>query len=499
MLRNFRHSVLAKVMTLLFITLLLAMAMGRIGMLVEERGMYQQMAGDELARTHAGSQRLVGPLLVQPYVEHWNEPQSAADGKPAGTRPRSQRLEQLVFPRQLHLEGTMQPQERYRGIFRIPFYTLQATVDGSFGPEDGARIVSYKPGGRIELLTPFIVWQVSDLRGLDGSPRLDADEQALAWRQGPPEPVQHGMGGGSLQAMLDGPALAQWRAGKPLPFRLVFSLVGQRTLSVVPLADETTAHIRSPWRSPSFGGDFLAAERRVDDTGFEARWRVSSLVTQARAQTLAQFALAPSTDAVDVARGATTTAGATATAANADVQPASVAAPQSFDVSLVEPLNVYALSERAGKYGLLFVVLVLLAAFTIEQLRVLRLHPVQYGLVGMSIALFFLLLLALSEKMAFWMAYASAASAGVLLLVLYFSAALGGWRRGVGFGAYVALLYAALYGLLVSEDNALLLGALLTFGLLAILMLATRRVDWYALSEARGQAPVPQRADTLHS
>ena len=143
------------------------------------------------------------------------------------------------------------------------------------------------------------------------------------------------------------------------------------------------------------------------------------------------------------------------------------------------------MSTRAGKYGFLFIGLVLAAAFMFELFRKLRLHPVQYGLVGLSIALFFLLLLALSEKFAFWIAYAAASGASVLLLGVYFSAVLGGWRRGASFGAYVAVLYGALYGLLSSESNALLLGALLIFGMLAVLMLATRRVDWYALSAPR--------------
>ena len=123
-----------------------------------------------------------------------------------------------------------------------------------------------------------------------------------------------------------------------------------------------------------------------------------------------------------------------------------------------------------------------MAGFMFELFRKLRLHPVQYGLVGLSIALFFLLLLALSEKLLFWQAYSVAATASVSLLAVYFSSVLGGWRRGASFAAFVALLYGALYGLLASESNALLLGALLVFGMLAVLMLATRKVDWYALS-----------------
>ncbi|HWT19872.1 MAG TPA: inner membrane CreD family protein, partial [Variovorax sp.] len=164
---------------------------------------------------------------------------------------------------------------------------------------------------------------------------------------------------------------------------------------------------------------------------------------------------------------------------------------QTFDVSLAQPVNVYSMSTRAGKYGALFIGLVIMAAFMFELFRRQRMHPVQYGLVGLSIALFFLLLLALSEKLAFWLAYASAAGASVLLLGIYFSAVLQSKKRGAGFGAYVAVLYGALYGLLASESNALLLGALLTFGMLTVLMLATRKVDWYALSAGNPRSPEP--------
>lgn len=245
----------------------------------------------------------------------------------------------------------------------------------------------------------------------------------------------------------------------------------------MPLADETRAHLTSEWPHPSFGGQFLATRRTVGDAGFEAEWAVSSLVTAARAQLLQNLRPGRPAPGDHVAT------------------PASRAGEgiDSFDVSLIEPLNVYSLTDRAVKYGLLFVGLVLMAAFSFELFARLRLHPVQYGLVGLSITLFFLLLLALSEKVAFGIAYAVGAAASTLLLTMYFSAVLQGWKRGLGLGAYVAALYGVLYGLLLSEDNALLLGALLLFGLVGVLMIGTRRVDWYALS-ARPRPAAPASA-----
>ncbi|MEJ8845359.1 cell envelope integrity protein CreD [Variovorax rhizosphaerae] len=459
-----KNSILFKVAGLLLLTLLLCIPLARIDALNHERGQSQREAAAELARTYADSQQVIGPLLVVPYVERWTEVQRNAEGNVIRNLQRSKEAAHIVFPERQHIEGSLTPQERYRGIFKVPFYTLKATLDGAFAGFNVAGIARSETDSQIDMKTPYIAFKVSDLRGFDGSPVLAMQGESLPFAQRVPGLADDGVMGGGIHAPLSGEALAAWKAGKPLPFELKLGLVGHESLSVVPLGAETTAHLTSPWAHPSFGGRFLASERSITAQGFDARWRVSSLVTTAREQLVNGVMVRKGTD------------------------PAFL---QSFDVSLAQPVNVYSMSTRAGKYGALFIGLVIMAAFMFELFRKLRMHPVQYGLVGLSIALFFLLLLALSEKVAFGMAYAGAASASVLLLVVYFSAVVGGWQRGVAFGAYVAVLYGALYGLLASESNALLLGALLVFGMLAVLMLATRKVDWYALSAGSVNAAVP--------
>ena len=49
-------------------------------------------------------------------------------------------------------------------------------------------------------------------------------------------------------------------------------------------------------------------------------------------------------------------------------------------------------------------------------------------------------------------------------------------------------LYSALYGLLISEDNALLLGSLLVFALIAVAMVLTRGIDWYQVGKPQPDA-----------
>ncbi|RSZ38187.1 MULTISPECIES: cell envelope integrity protein CreD [unclassified Variovorax] len=481
LLKALQSSMLAKVAGLFFLLLLLCIPLGEIDSINRARGESQREAASELAATYAGRQTMVGPLLLVPYVEKWMEPLRNAQGKVIGQEPRSKEMAHVVFPDKLHVEGSMAPQERYRGIFRIPFYTLDATLTGGFAAFDPKAVSHSEADSKIEFKAPLIAFNVSDLRGLDGSPTIAMDGEALRFKQRVPGLADDASFANGIHAPVTGAALAAWQAGKPVPFEMKLGLVGQDTLAIAPIAEETTAHLRSPWAHPSFGGRFLAAERSVTPQGFDAHWRVSSLVTSAREQVRA--GLSGRGGPADVAGSAEAATVAPATHRN-------MGPLQTFDVSLAQPINVYSMSTRAGKYGALFIGLVLMAAFMFELFRKLRLHPIQYGLVGLSIALFFLLLLALSEKFAFWMAYTGAASASVALLAVYFSAVLGGWRRGLSFGAFVALLYGALYGLLASESNALLLGALLIFGMLATLMLVTRKVDWYALSRRTETTPV---------
>jgi inner membrane protein len=463
-----RNSVLAKVLALLAITILLCIPLGQIGGLIAERGDSQRHAAQELAASHAGAQVVVGPLIVVPYVERWTEEQRNDKGELKARIARSKPMTHLVFPEKTDLKGTLTPQERYRGIFTVLFYDLDGAWRGNFPAFDPAAIAHTEKDSTVELQAPAFAFGLQDVRGIQGAPGLLLAGERTKFMPRIPGSADGSWLARGIHAPLAGAALQAWERRQPVAFDMKMVIVGQEKLSIAPVADETTTYLQSSWPHPSFGGDFLAVRRTVSETGFEASWAVSSLVSTARKQ-------------VQTSLGARDARSA---------GPGRTEALDTHDVALAQPINVYSMSNRAIKYGALFVGLVLMAAFSFELFRKLRLHPVQYALVGLAIALFFLLLLALSEKIEFWQAYAVAAAASVLLLMVYFSAVLRGWKRGVSLAGYVALLYGALYGLLSSENNALLLGALLLFGVLALLMIATRRVDWYALSARREPAPV---------
>jgi inner membrane protein len=242
--------------------------------------------------------------------------------------------------------------------------------------------------------------------------------------------------------------------------RLDFVLAGTERLALVPLGHQNRFSLSSSWPHPSFEGS-SPRTRTIDDSGFRAEWDIPGLASNAQRSFLE---------------------GVAADRTRAGASDGSGSAVESVGVSLVDPVDVYAKTDRATKYGLLFVLLTFIGFFIFELTRQLPIHPIQYGLVGLALAMFFLLLLSLSEHFRFGWSYLGAGVACIGLITFYLSAVLRSVSRALGFAAMLATLYAALYGLLVSEDNALVLGSGLLFVVLAALMTITRHVDWYQLA-----------------
>jgi inner membrane protein len=139
------------------------------------------------------------------------------------------------------------------------------------------------------------------------------------------------------------------------------------------------------------------------------------------------------------------------------------------------------------KYAGLFIALSLLTLFLWEHLAGKPLHPIQYGLMGLALSVFYLLLLALAEHIGFASAYLVAALALCALLGVYISGAFRSATAGSGSAVAFGTVYALLYLLVTSEDYSLLAGAIGLFAILAAVMVVTRRIDWYGTTAAREQ------------
>jgi inner membrane protein len=239
-----------------------------------------------------------------------------------------------------------------------------------------------------------------------------------------------------------------------LEFAIELGIQGTSEFDVVPVGRESQISLSSNWPSPSFNGQYLPVRHKIDAAGFNAQWSASFF----------------STNLEEALRRCVEDNGA-CDEFNSRV----------LGVSFVDPVDQYLKTDRAIKYAFLFISLTFAGFFLFEVLKKLAVHPIQYSLVGVALALFYLLLLSLSEHLGFALAYVLSSVACVALLGFYVSGILRSARRGLGFAGALAALYGVLYVLLSADDYALLMGSALLFGLLAVVMVLTRGVDWSSL------------------
>ncbi|NHK96757.1 cell envelope integrity protein CreD [Rubrivivax benzoatilyticus] len=446
-----RNPVVVKVMAVLATVVLISVVLARIGWLVDERQVYQHEAVDSVQQSYAGAQTLMGPVLQRQCVEEWE----VVQGSRTEVARRGFALQ--AVPAELVASTKTQADARYRGLFKVNGYNARLELQARWPQLAVLQPRAENAGGRVSCQAPTVWVAVSDPRGLR-SARIQLAGRTLELQPGTGHKTwKDGLHAGLPAALADGGALE---------LNVTLDLVGTAELAVVPAARSVQWTLAADWPHPSFGGRFLPVTREVRDDGFDARWSVSALASNA-----AQI--------VEQAGGEKPRLGSLDTLA----------------VTFTDPVNPYVLADRAIKYGLLFVVLTFAAvalAETLARRRVRRVHPVQYALVGLALALFFLLLLALSEQLPFAAAYGLAAAACVLLLGSYGRHMLGGVRDGWLFGAGMALLYGLLYLLLLREQTALLVGSLGLFAALAAVMLLTRRLDWYRLGAAPAAPAAPE-------
>ncbi|MXN79253.1 cell envelope integrity protein CreD [Burkholderia sp. 4701] len=429
------------------LVLLILIPLHLVGNIVQERALYRQDALKSIWSSYAGPQTVTGPVLVVPYTEVTRVRDDTAADQPDKTRLQSEAKRLLVFPKTLGMKGSLATDVRYRGIHKALVYDLRSRWEGTLALPDLKQLP--KSAGHVSFAigTAYVAFGISDVRGLMAQPVLAFGGKRLAVEQGARLPsLRQG-----VHADVDLAAFAAAAGGNPVPFSIDLPLLGAESIAFAPVADQNDFSLKSAWPHPSFNGAFLPRTRTVDAGGFASAWSLTSFNTKVREQ----IASGSGDDAFEAA-----------------------------SVSLIEPVNVYLEAERATKYGALFVMLTFASFFMFELVKRLRIHPIQYLLVGLSLALFFLLLLSLSEHIAFGVAYLAASGACIGLLGFYVSFVLHSARRGATFAGLLAMLYAALNGLLLSEDNALMLGSLLLFAILAAIMLLTRHVDWYSVGAA---------------
>lgn len=439
-----------KVLSIFAMTILMAIALSYVNSLILERKSRQQEVMSNIAHSSAGKQTLIGPVLVVPYTESYPqtfiENENAPDQRVKVVMQHEEKVAYFL-PEALNIHGGFTNQYKTVSLYHALMYELGGSLDGHFKLPKDLNLVASHPNTTFTIHNAHLSVGISDTRGIRGKPMFMWDQQTLEFQQGS---QLVGLGNGIHVDILD-LTLGDTRE---IPFKMQLNLNGMESLDIVPIANINQIALHSSWPSPQFNGSFLpdTASQKISANGFEAHWAVSSLASNVQDKLFTQL----NNHAPQVL--------------------------EALSVGFVEPINIYSQSDRATKYGLLFIGLTFAGFFLFEILKQLPIHPAQYTLVGLAMALFYLLLISLSEHVSFLTSYVTATMACVSLLGYYLTYVLKSRLHGLLFGGSLTLLYGALYGILASEDNALLMGSLLVFSLVALAMITTRRVDWYRIN-----------------
>ena len=425
---------------LALLVLLMLIPLDMVEGVVQERAERKHTVETEIGEQWGPAQTVGGPILVIPYEV--TETQLKSDGS---SESRLVRHYASFLSAKTEIAAKTKVEERYKSIYRVLVYGTEIRLSGTFAAPDFARW-NIDPA-RIrwnEASVALILPGAHALRSI----AVSIDKQPITIDAGllPQHPAGTGLHG---DLGLSGP--------RELAFDITLALNGQGALSLLPLSGQSEITVSSDWPHPDFIGTPLPVSHEIGTDGFTGRWSINHLATGTpMAWRDSDFHLDP---------GTLTAVG----------------------VSLVEPGDVHQQTDRIVKYGILVVGLTFGTIFIIGLLKSQRVHLVQYLLIGMSIALFYLLLLSLAEQMAFAWAYLIASMVDIAIVAWYAGATIRrllGWLTGLLLGG----VHLYLYVLLQMESYALLAGTVGLIVILLMVMIATRKVDWYAIGEEPARA-----------
>ncbi len=316
---------------------------------------------------------------------------------------------------------------RHKGIYKIPVYIANISYDATFKFDKDETFIK-----NLTDKTVLLGLKISDLKGLKSNMVINVNGKQYPLQKDPDRPD-------ILSARIP--------VADSMHISFQFSLKGIDEFGIQAAGSDTRVDMSSNWTSPSFSGSFLPEHYTITDSGFTATWRVYELN-----RSLPKFF--------------------------------NYGLDRVFDkdimtVRFVSPVNVYRQTHRAIKYSFIVIALTFMVFFFIEQMNKVKIHPVQYLLIGLAMVAFYSLLLALSEQLSFNLSYWIATFMTISLIAVYFGFIQKSRKLGITVFAGLLILYGFIYVLLNLETYALLAGSLGMFVIIAVLMYLSLKIKWY--------------------
>jgi inner membrane protein len=435
------NPLLAKILIITLLTLVLLIPLSRVESLIAERAALRDGAVARVANGVGRAQSIGAVMLIVPVTRRW-----VVDDKQC-----TETVAHRLLANSVDIAGSVGSELRRSGIYTVPTFQAQLHLDGWISDELLMQVLAPEPGVTKTIGSATLFLAVSDPGGIRALEGIGIDGRIV--------PVS-----AATEAGLKGVA-AELPAIDPLtPQRMAFTIdlavSGTERLQFLPLAQTIHVHLSSPWPNPSFSGAFSpAGAPQVSARGFAADWRVLQINRD-----YPQHWIDDGVSGKQLANSA-------------------------FGVDFFQPVDTYQRDYRAIHYAVLFIALTFMTLFLWEHTIGSAVHSMQYAMIGAALAVFYLVLVAFSEHMQFAGSYFLAALGLSSLLAVYFSGILNSRTAGFVTGAVAGVCYSLLYLLVLSEEYALLFGALAILAVLAIIMIGTRRLDWYGVARTRAGEP----------
>ncbi len=418
------RSISLKLFIVSILVLLMLIPMSMIRSLIRERELTSENVIQEVSDSWGKEQKITGPYITIPYKTY--------------EKVEEKIIEYIHYahflPEDLSIEGSILPETRKRGIYKVVVYESGFNIHGKFSPVDFSFL---------RINPEDIMWDettinmgVSDMRGI---------QEAIILKSGKTD-YELNPGIKTRDLVSEGvSADINLTEGEEFNFNLDIKLNGSENLYFIPLGKETNVTMNSTWAHPSFNGVFLPREHNITEKGFTATWKILHLNRP--------FPQKWSGDKFNVINSA-------------------------FGVSLIIPVDHYQKSYRSAKYAIMFIALTFITFFFIEIFNKKHIHAIHYLLVGFALVVFYSLLLSLSEHISFNLSYLISSVAIIALITSFGAGLFKNKKQTLILLSVLIVLYLFLFTILQLMEYSLLMGNIGLFIVLAIIMFFVKKIKW---------------------
>lgn len=420
--------------------------LGFVDQLVDERGRLYENVASRMTSEWGGHQKISGPILSIPYeykatvVDKITNPKTG-DIKHV-EREVTKEKELILLPEDLAIETSLETTELSRGIYTVPIYDSTHNINGTFKWPD-LSILNEKPE-KFLWERAMLSFMITSTRGITGGTQLKWDDQVVHLSSGT------GLNGLEIKGVHARLKLNPTFQTKGADFNFALNLRGSKGLDYAPTGRQSEIALNANWPHPSFEGSLLPSTRNIEESAFDASWNVTHL-----SRSYSQVAAFGPVEKASFFRSVYNF---------------------GFGVNLFQSVDLYTVLDRTIKYGIMFVALTFFSVFIMEFASGARLHWLQHLIIGASLSMFYLCVLALSEHIDFGYAYMIGVSVIASMLGIYTGFVMGKILYGIGISGVMVGLYAVLYSILQMEDYALLIGTFLLLIFLGLGMFITRKL-----------------------